>query len=141
TALIPLLPGVVAQMIAVTAAFFCLMLVLPFNYSLAIFFLSLGVVPFEHVIMPGLDLDVGLLRLVATAIGAALALVGGHLLWPSFERRELPDLLARSLRSAAAYAASALGGAGLAETRRAAGMDTTNFHMSAQRALSEVGLP
>lgn len=77
---------------------------------------------------------------MATAIGAALALVGGHLLWPSFERRELPALLRRSLQSAAGYAASALDGARLTETRRAAGLDTTNFQMSAHRALSEVGL-
>jgi uncharacterized membrane protein YccC len=140
TALMPLLPGVAAQITVAAAAFFCLMLVLPFNYSLAIFFLSLGVVPFEHVVMPGLTVDVGLWRLVATAIGAALGLVGGHLLWPDFERRELPVLLRRSLTSAAAYAAAALGGTALAEKRRAAGLDTTNFHMSAQRARSELGL-
>jgi len=140
TALMPLLPGAAAQMAAVAAAFFCLMLVLPFNYSLAIFFLSLGVVPFEHVVMLGLALDVGLLRVVATAIGGVLGLVGGHLLWPNFERRELPALLQRSLRSAAAYAAAALGATALAEKRRVAGWDTTNFHMSAQRALSEFGL-
>jgi uncharacterized membrane protein YccC len=98
------------------------------------------VVPFEHAMMPGLALDVGLLRVVATAIGGALGLIGGHLLWPSFERRELPTLLQRCLRSAAAYAAAALGSTALAEKRRAAGLDTTNFHMSAQRALSEFGL-
>jgi uncharacterized membrane protein YccC len=131
---------VAAQIIAIVAAFFCMMLVLPFNYSLAIFFLSLGVVPFEHAVMPGLTLDVGLLRVVATAIGAALGLIGGHLLWPDFERRELPSLLRRSLRSAAAYAAAALGSTTLAEKRRLAGLDTTNFHMSAQRALSEFGM-
>jgi uncharacterized membrane protein YccC len=140
TALMPLLPGVAVQITAVAAAFFCLMLVLPFNYSLAIFFLSLGVVPFEHVVMPGLALDVGLLRVAATAIGGGLGLIGGHLLWPSFERRELPALLQHSLRSAAAYAATALGSAALAEKRRIAGLDTTNFHMAAQRALSEFGL-
>ncbi|MFI5032822.1 MAG: FUSC family protein, partial [Reyranellales bacterium] len=93
TALMPLLPGIATQITAAAAAFFCLMLVLPFNYSLAVFFLSLGVVPFEHAMMPGLALDVGLLRVVATAIGGALGLIGGHLLWPSFERRELPTLL------------------------------------------------
>jgi len=140
TALLPLLPGDGLKLGAVAAAFFCMMLVLPFNYSLAIFFLSLGVVPFEHLLMPALTLDVGLWRLGATAIGAALALIGGHLLWPDFERRELPALLQHSLRSAAAYAAAALGGTALAATRRTAGIDTTTFHMTAQRALSEVGL-
>ncbi len=140
TALMPLLPGVAAQITATAAAFFCLMLVLPFNYSLAIFFLSLGVVPFEHAAMPDLALDVGLLRVVATVIGGMLGLVGGHLLWPNFERRELPVLLQRSLRSAAAYAAAALGSTAPPDMRRTAGLDTTNFHLSAQRALSEFGL-
>jgi uncharacterized membrane protein YccC len=140
TALMPLLPGLAAQFTAAAVAFFCLMLVLRFNYSLAVFFLSLGVVPFEHVVIPGLSLDVGLWRLLATAIGAVLALVGGHLLWPDFERRELPGLLQRSVRSAARYAATAIDGAGLAEARQEAGLDTTNFHTTAQRALSEVGL-
>jgi uncharacterized membrane protein YccC len=139
TALMPLLPDVVAQITATAAAFFSLMLVLPFNYSLAIFFLSLGIVPFEHAAMPDLTLDVGLLRVVATVIGGMLGLVGGHLLWPNFERRELPALLQRCLRSAAAYAA-AVGSTALPDKRRAAGLDTTNFHMSAQRALSEFAL-
>jgi len=116
------------------------MLVLRFNYSLAVFFLSLGVVPFEHVLLPGLSLDVGLWRLGATAIGAALALAGGHLLWPDFERRELPGLLQRCLRATARYAAAAIDGVGLAQARQEAGLDTTNFHTTAQRALSEVGL-
>jgi uncharacterized membrane protein YccC len=129
-----------AQIAATAAAFFGLMLVLPFNYSLAIFFLSLGIVPFEHAAMPDLTLDVGLLRVVATAIGGILALIGGHFLWPNFERRELPALLQRSLRSAAAYAAAAFGSTALPDKRRAAGLDTTNFHLSAQRALSEFGL-
>ena len=125
TALMPLLPGIATQITAAAAAFFCLMLVLPFNYSLAVFFLSLGVVPFEHALMPALALDVGCARVVATAIGGALGLIGGHLLWPSFERRELPALLQRCLRSAAAYAAAALGSTALAEKapRRRIGHD------------------
>jgi uncharacterized membrane protein YccC len=140
TAAMPLLPSLAPQLVAAALAFFCLMLVVRFNYSLAIFFLSLGVVPFEHALTPDLSLDVGLWRLGATAIGATLALVGGHLLWPNFERRELPGLLQRCLRSTARYAASAIDGAGLADARWEAGLDTTNFHTTAQRALSEVGL-
>jgi len=140
TLIMPLLPSQTPQLAAVVIAFFCLMLVLRFNYSLAVFFLSLGVVPFEHVLMPGLSLDVGLWRLGATVIGAVLALAGGHLLWPDFERRELPGLLQRCLRSTARYAAAAIDGVGLPEARQEAGLDTTNFHTAAQRALTEVGL-
>ena len=140
TLIMPVLTSQALQLAAAMTAFFCLMLVLRFNYSLAVLFLSLGVVPFEHVLMPGLSLDVGLWRLGATAIGATLALAGGHLLWPDFERRELPGLLQRCLRSTARYAAAALDGVGLAEARQEAGLDTTNFHTTAQRALTEVGL-
>ena len=145
-ALMPLLPGIALKVAAVAAAFFCLMAVLPTNYSLAILFLSLGVVPLEHLIMPDLTVDVGLMRLAATAIGAVLATLGGHLLWPDFERLELTGLLRRSLRSTARYADAALGVAetgpdhpALADARRDAGIDTTNFQMTAHRALSELG--
>jgi uncharacterized membrane protein YccC len=140
TLIMPLLPSLALQLAAAMMAFFCLMLVVRFNYSLAVLFLSLGVVPFEHVLLPGLSLDIGLWRLGATVIGATLALAGGHLLWPDFERRELPGLLQRCLRSTARYAAAAIDGVGLAEARREAGLDTTNFHTTAQRALTEVGL-
>ena len=122
------------------AAFFGLMLVVQFNYSLAIFFLSLGLVPFEHVLTPDLGPEVGPWRLGATAIGAVLAVVGGHLLWPSFERRELPSLLQHALRSVALYARTAIDGAPIDGPRWQAGLDVTNFHTTAQRALSEVGL-
>ena len=138
----PLLPGIATQITAAAAAFFCLMLVLPFNYSLAVFFLSLGVVPFEHAMMPGLALDVGLLRVVATAIGGALGLIGGHLLWPSFERRELPALLQRCLRSRRRLRRrrARLDGAGREAPRRRIGHDR-NFHMLGPTgALSEFGL-
>lgn len=145
-ALMPLLSGVALKLVAVSAAFFCLMAVLPFNYSLAILFLSLGVVPLEHLIMPDLSVDVGSMRLAATAIGALLATLGGHLLWPDFERVELAGLLNRSLRSAARNAAAALGISEtgpndpvFADARREAGIDATNFHMTAHRALSELG--
>ncbi|MFO1082251.1 MAG: FUSC family protein [Reyranellaceae bacterium] len=138
-ALMPLLPGAALPFVA-AAAFFALMLVVRFNYALAIFFLSLGLVPFEHLVNPALRVDVGQWRLGATAIGAGLALVGGHLLWPSFERRELPGLLRRCLRSAARYAAAALDGQDLAAARWQAGLDTTNLHTTAQRALTEIGL-
>src|SRR5262245_1000402 len=50
TLTMPLLPSQAPQLAAAMTAFFCLMLVLRFNYSLAVFFLSLGVVPFEHVL-------------------------------------------------------------------------------------------
>jgi hypothetical protein len=49
-------------------------------------------------------------------------------------------VLQRCLRSTARYAAAAIDGAGLGDARWEAGLDTTNFHTTALRALSEVGL-
>lgn len=144
--LMPLLDNPPAQLAAVSIAFFCMMAVLPFNYSLAILFLSMGVIPLEHILIPSLQQNVGEWRFAATAIGAALGVIGGHLLWPSFERDELPTLLRRSLRSMADYVLAALrrvegqgSAAELAEARRQAGLDTTNLQAATQRALSELG--
>ncbi|MFG1400226.1 FUSC family protein [Roseixanthobacter pseudopolyaromaticivorans] len=144
-ALMPFLPAPALQLALVAVAFFWMMAALPFNYSLAIFFLSAGLIPYEHMLNPGLTLDVGLMRLVATGIGALLALVGGHLLWPTFERRALPALLNASLTSMAAYAGLALDAAGHGDSaaaevaRRQAGRDTTNLQASLEHAMTEVG--
>jgi len=145
-ALMALLPTIPSQFVATMALFFAMMAVLPFNYSLAICFLSAGLIPFEHILNPALHASVGLDRLVATAIGAAIALVAGHLLWPTFDRRSLPDRLRAAARAMAAYAdavfaaADGLGDARAAEAaRRCAGAALTDFHASLQRALTEIG--
>ena len=145
-ALTPMLPTAALQLTAVALLFFMMMAVLPFNYSLAIFFLSAGLIPFEHILNPSLHAEIGVYRLAATGIGAALAVVGGHLLWPNFERRGLPDLLAATCAAMAAYAgtvlAAAEGRASIAEmaaARQAAGLALTNLQASVQRALTEIG--
>jgi uncharacterized membrane protein YccC len=103
-ALVALLPSAVLHGVLMSAAFFCMMAVLPSNYGLGIFFLSLGLIPLEHVLNPSLPGDIGLLRLGATGVGAALALAGGFLLWPTFESRALPARLRTSIASMTAYA-------------------------------------
>lgn len=140
-AAMPLLSTPALQLGFVFAAFFAMMMVLPFNYSLAVFFLSAGVVPYEHILMPDLRLDVAGLRLLATWAGAALALVGGHLLWPDFEHRALPDLIARARRSMAAYARAVLSGEqrAIPPAHRATGLDITNLQTALQRAMTEIG--
>ena len=141
-ALMPFLAGPQAELAAVFIFFFCMMLVLPFNYSLAIFFLSAGLIPFEHFLSPGLARNVALLRLAGTAIGAVLAIVGGHLLWPSFERKTLPFLLKSSIASMAVYADRVLAKsdpASFEEAHRLAGRDTTNLQAAIQRSASEIG--
>ena len=51
-ALMRLLPTIPLQSVATMALFFMMMAVLPFNYSLAIVFLSAGLIPFEHILDP-----------------------------------------------------------------------------------------
>jgi uncharacterized membrane protein YccC len=145
-ALMPLLPTVGLQFGAVMVLFFAMMLVLPFNYSLAIVFLSAGIIPFEHVLTPGIQEAIGTDRLIATAIGAALALVGGHVLWPTFERRGLPDLLLTCTEATSAYAdvviGTAQGDAAAGEMqagRRRAGLALSNLQAGVQRSLTEIG--
>jgi len=137
------LDGQAAWIAIVCLSFFALLAVLPFNYSLAIAFLSIGLVPFEHLLQPDLQLDIGLSRLLATGTGAVLAVVGGHLLWPSFERDSLPALLRASLRSMAGYADAVLrlrdGGQDHHPARRRAGLDSTNLQAAIQHAASEPG--
>ena len=145
-ALMAVLPTTPLQFVATMGLFFVMMAVLPFNYSLAIVFLSAGLIPFEHVLNPSLHAAIGFDRLVATAIGAAIALAAGHLLWPTFDRRSLPERLRASARGMADYAEAAFaaaegrGDADASEAaRRRAGSALTDLHASLQRALTEIG--
>jgi uncharacterized membrane protein YccC len=146
SAIMPLVTDPATALAAMAFAFFWMMATLPFNYFLAILFLSAGLIPFEHFLTPDLEKNVALLRLAATGIGAALAMVGGHVLWPTFESKSLPVLLRSSILSMAAYAERVLSGAnGPAKTRsveamrRQAGLDISNLRASIQRSVSEIG--
>ena len=126
--------------------FFAMMAVLPFNYGLAIVFLSAGLIPFEHVLTPDIRVAIGTDRLLATAIGATLALIGGHVLWPSFERRGLRALLRACTEAMAAYAdaviATAQGDVTAADIQgagRRAGLALTNLQVAVQHSLTEIG--
>jgi uncharacterized membrane protein YccC len=141
---LPTLPG--AQLAFVGASFFCMMAIMSFNYSLAIFFLSAGLIPLEHFINPDLVTDVALMRLAATAIGATLAILGGHLLWPTFERDTIPTLLRRNIRSICRHAnrvltsdRSAAALAAIESTRYEAELDTTNLQAAIHHSISEIG--
>jgi len=145
--LVQVLGGAAARGVASATAFFATIAVLPLNYALAIFFLSAGIVPFETLLGAGSDWRVGMLRVVDTCVGGGLALAGGYLLWPSFERRTLPAMIEAALVSTALYADRVLAGpagdtvseADLERTHRRAGVDDTNLQASFQRVASEPG--
>lgn len=140
-AVMPLLTTVLLKTAFVFTAFFLMMMVLPFNYSLAVFLLSAGIVPYEHLLNPDLNLDVATFRLLATLAGAALALVGGHLLWPDFEHQALPALLGRTRRAMSAYARAVLRGdaPAIPDAHSITGLEVTNLQTALQRALTEIG--
>jgi uncharacterized membrane protein YccC len=136
-----------ARAAASAAAFFVAIAALPLNYAIAIFFLTIGVVPLEAMLGGEASWQIGLLRVAYTVAGGALALAGGFLLWPSFERQSLPASIAASLRSMARYADlvlalpaadAALPALVEAEHRRA-GVDTTNLQATFQRVVAEPG--
>src|SRR5262249_34476763 len=122
-----------ARIAVSSAAFFATIAVIPLNYALVVFFLSVGIVPFEGLLGPETDAQVGMLRVVNTLAGGALALAGGYLLWPSSERKSLPALMSAALRSIVPYANRVLVTAGggpsspllLEAAGRQAGLDNT----------------
>src|SRR5262249_4990708 len=63
-ALSAMISGWAALAVAVASAFFLLLAVLPMNYAWAIFFLSVGVVPFEAMLTGSVESQIGLFRIV-----------------------------------------------------------------------------
>src|SRR5262245_49210322 len=137
--------GPLARIALAGGAFFATIAVLPLNYALVVFFLSAGIVPFEELLGGPTDTRVGMLRVLYTFAGGVLALAGGYLVWPSFERKSLPALLSAALRSMARYADGALAAAGgpppapFKAAHRQAGLDNTNLQASFQRVAVEPG--
>jgi uncharacterized membrane protein YccC len=144
SALLPFSTTAWAQLGLMGVAFFFMMSTMGFNYGLSIFFLSAGLLPFEHFVHPEMATDVAFTRLAATGIGATLAVSGSYLLWPMFERDAIPALLAETMRSIAAYTERVLNSsrdpdamAAIEAARRKAGLDLTNVQSAVQRSLSE----
>jgi len=84
-------------------------------------------------------------RAAYTALGGIMAVLGGMLLWPSWEPNRLRQELKRALEAHAAFADLALAARmgestpGLDAARRAAGLTTNNLEASLSRALQEPG--
>jgi uncharacterized membrane protein YccC len=137
-----MISGWAAQAVAVASAFFLLLAVLPMNYAWGIFFLSAGVVPFEALLTGSVESQIGLFRIVNTAVGGALALVGGRLLWLSSEVGTLQPVTAATMRAVARYAACIMGAfapeADVEQARRQAGLMNSNLQAVFQRTMREL---
>jgi uncharacterized membrane protein YccC len=131
-----------AQAVAVASAFFLLLAVLPINYAWARFFLSAGVVPFEAMLTGSVEAQIGLFRIVNTAVGGALAMVGGWLLWLSSEVGTLQPTTAATMRAMAHYAACIMDAfaaeADLEQAHRQAGLMNSNLQAVFQRTMREL---
>jgi uncharacterized membrane protein YccC len=126
-----LLP-VVFVMAAVSVA------VLQLNYALFATFLTPTFVLLAEI--NGGDWRLAEVRVVNTLLGAAIALAGAWLLWPSWERARFPALVADALAAVRAYARAVAAAAPAAELRRArrqVGLAINNAEASLARLLAE----
>jgi uncharacterized membrane protein YccC len=114
------------------------------NYGFYVFFLTPQVVLMDNVFKPGnwlLATD----RILDTAIGGALALIGGYLLWPSWEHRRISEQFAATIEANCIYfqrvLAQYLGRESQRQSLQAAleqvRLENTNAEASFQRLLSE----
>ncbi|MBV8884096.1 MAG: FUSC family protein [Chroococcidiopsidaceae cyanobacterium CP_BM_RX_35] len=116
----------------------------PINYGLFVFFLTPQVILMDNILHPGnwlLAID----RIENTAIGGALALIGGYLLWPSREHQRLPDQFATTIttnriyfqRVLAKYLGQESEEKSIQKALNKARLENTNAEASFQRLLSE----
>jgi len=116
----------------------------PINYGLFVFFLTPQVILMDNILHPGnwlLAID----RIGNTAIGGALALIGGYLLWPSREHQRLPDQFATTINAnriyfqmvLSKYLGRELEEKSLQKALQKARLENTNAEASFQRLLSE----
>lgn len=79
-------------------------------------------------------------RVINTLVGGAVALLGAHFLWPSWERKRLPQVIADMLQRDANYLRAVAASADPALTlaaRRECGLCHANADASLQRLLAE----
>jgi uncharacterized membrane protein YccC len=72
------------------------------SYSIFIILLTPAIILLLHLISAG-DWKVGLLRIVDSFIGGILALLGSYLLFPRWERQQLPAQLEKTIRANLVY--------------------------------------
>jgi len=97
--LLPTLPGQVLLMLGAAYAFF---IWLRKNYAVAVVFITIFVLAIFNIIA-NKGMAVMLPRLIDTMIGATVAIITVRLLWPDWQYKKLPGLLATALDKNVAY--------------------------------------
>ncbi|HWE67909.1 MAG TPA: FUSC family protein [Acidimicrobiales bacterium] len=116
------------------------------NYGLGVVFLTPLVIVLISTGQPG-DWAVAGHRILNTLIGAGLALLGGYVLWPKVDRRELVDELATALEAdrvhlgavldASVHPSDASDAAAVRSLHEKAGLAVANAQTAFQRLLGE----
>ncbi len=115
------------------------------NYGFATIFITPLVVLLLNLANPNVeDWQITGIRILDTIIGGGLALVGGYLLFPSWERLRFPRQLARAITANQVYNQLVLGGylqresiQAIWNARRQAELENSNTAASFQKLLSE----
>ncbi|OKH36218.1 hypothetical protein NIES2119_18110 [[Phormidium ambiguum] IAM M-71] len=118
----------------------------PLSFSLFITLLTPAIILLVNITSKG-GWEIGVLRIVDSLAGGLLALLGSYLLFPRWERQQLPAQLEKTIRANLAYFEQAINlylnpnqntAAGmLAKKRRQAALENANVAAAAQRLFSE----
>lgn len=142
--LLMMLEGDIAMYLVFSVLFFGTFLFFRHHYGLAVMFLTPSIILLLNLVVSAPWDEVGY-RILNTLIGAALALMAGYLLWPSWERERLPERLATAIRANRDYGCAVLKalatdappGSSLLELRRRAEIESGNAMAAVQRMLAE----
>lgn len=124
---------------------FTAMSVRSLSYTLFITLLTPAIILLLNMINAG-GWQVGLLRIADSCVGGGLALIGSYLLFPSWERQQLPTQLAKTIRTNLAYFQQVIANylnsqntsvAALNSLRHQAALENANANAAAQRLFSE----
>ncbi|MEH2196904.1 FUSC family protein [Nostoc sp.] len=125
---------------------FVAMSVRSLSYSIFIILLTPAIILLLNLIRAG-GWEVGVLRIVDSLIGGVLALLGSYLLFPSWERQQLPAQLEKTIRANLAYFQQVIANYlhpeqdasadSMNMLRHQAALENVNANAAAQRLFSE----
>ncbi|MFN6461728.1 MAG: FUSC family protein [Nostoc sp. DedVER02] len=141
--LILLLKNSLAIAVCFLLLVFVAMSVRSLSYSIFIILLTPAIILLLNLIKAG-GWEVGVLRIVDSLIGGVLALLGSYLLFPTWERQQLPAQLEKTIRANLAYFQQVIANylhpqpdTSINMLRHQAALENVNANASAQRLFSE----
>ncbi|MEH2220980.1 MAG: FUSC family protein [Nostoc sp.] len=141
--LVLLLKNTLAIAVCFLFLVFVAMAVRSLSYSIFIILLTPAIILLLNLISGG-GWEVGVLRIVDSLFGGVLALLGSYLLFPSWERQQLPAQLEKTIRANLAYFQQVIANylhpqpdESMNMLRHQAALENVNANAAAQRLFSE----